>query len=154
MTHIVKTSLSLENLTTMDNLKSTVNFLSNSTRLGVNNFDNLSVYEFSKWKVWNRQQRSNFKSCFDSADIEKAVIGWFLKFPANTGFLDTMNAWQDAKASGTIIAYSLNDNNKITISGSEITVNRGEGIEFPLTNEHSVGISGVESNWACLMLMK
>lgn len=154
MTHIVKTPLSSENLTTLDNLKSTVNFLSNSTRLGANNFDKLSVYEFSKWKTWNRQQRSNFKSCFDSADIEKAVIGWFLKFPANTGFLDTMNAWQDATSAGTIVAYSLTTNNKIVVNGQEIAVNRGEGIEFSLTNTHSVSLSASDSDWACLMLMK
>jgi hypothetical protein len=147
-------TLSSESLTALDNLKSVVTFKANSTRLGANKFDKLSVYEFSKWKDWSRDQRANFKSCFTSSDVDKSVIGWFLSFPANTGFLDTMNAWQDAKASGTILAYSLTANNKITISGTEVTLNRGEGIEFSLTNEHSVSILASERNWACLMLMK
>ena len=149
-----KETLSSENLTALDNLKSAVTFKENSTRLGANKFDKLSVYKFSKWKDWSRDQRANFKSCFTSSDIDKSVIGWFLSFPANTGFLDTMNAWQDAKASGTILAYSLTENNKIIISGAEVTLNRGEGIEFSLINQHSVSISASERNWACLMLMK
>jgi hypothetical protein len=152
--YTLRETLSSEYLTALDNLKSAVTFKSNSTRLGANNFNNLSVYEFSKWKDWTREQRSNFKSCFNSSDIDKSVIGWFLNFPANTGFLDTMNTWNGAKASGTILAHSLTANNKIVINGAEVTLNRGEGIEFSLTNEHSVSISAAERNWACLMLMK
>ena len=154
MAHILKTQLSAENLTALDTLKNSVNFASNITRLGANGYDNLSKYEVSKWKSWNRTQRSNFKSYFAEADINKAVIGYFLKFPANTGCLDTMNTWNDVSAAGTIVAYSLTDNNAITIDGTTVELDRGHGVEFSLTNTHSISTSEAERNWACLMLMK
>ena len=154
MAHILKTQLSAENLTALDTLKNSVNFASNITRLGANGYDNLSKYEVSKWKTWDRTQRSTFKSCFASEDIDKAVIGYFLTFPANTGRLDTMKTWQNATAAGTIVAYSLTDNSSIYVDGATITVNRGQGIEFSLTDIHSVSTSTTQSNWVCLMLMK
>ena len=154
MTYTIKTALGSDKLAILDNLKSEVDFVSNSIRLGVNNFDNLSKYEFSKWKTWNRNQRADFKSCFDAAYIDQAVIGWFLNFPANTGFLDTMDAWTSSTAAGTIIAYSLTDQNSIVIEQRTVTLNRGEGIEFPLQLRHAVSISQIDRNWACLMLMK
>jgi len=154
MAHINRTLLTTEALTALDTLRSNVNFVSNSIRLGANGNDNLSKYEVSKWKTWNRTQRSTFKSCFESTDIDKAVIGYYLTFPANTGRLDTMNTWQNADAAGTIVAYSLSNNNIIYVDGETITVNRGQGIEFPLTDIHSVNTNTTQSDWACLMLMK
>ena len=154
MTHIVKTALSSDNLAALDTLKSNVEFVSNSIRLGANSYSNLSKYEFSKWKNWTRIERSDFKSCFTADDINKAVIGYFLKFPANVGLLDTMNAWDGVSVAGTIVAYSLTDNNGITIDGQAVSLNRGQGVEFSLTNTHSVSTSSTERNWACLMLMK
>jgi hypothetical protein len=154
MGHIIRTQLSELNLTTLDTLRSNVEFVSNSIRLGANNYSNLSKYEFSKWKTWTRIERSNFKSCFTEDDINKAVIGYFLKFPANVGLLDTMNAWDGVSVAGTMIAYSLTDNNSITIDGQVVTLQRGQGVEFSLKNTHSISTSGVERNWACLMLMK
>ena len=152
--YTLRDALSSENLTALNTLRSSVTFVSNSTRLGVNNFDNLSVYEYSKWKTWNRTQRSTFKNCFATADIDKAVIGYFLKFPANTGFLDEMNAWQDATSAGTIVAYSLSENNSITIGENTVPIAQGQGIEFSLAQLHSISASSTEGNWACLMLMK
>jgi hypothetical protein len=154
MAHILKTALSLDSLTGLDTLKSSIDFSSNNTRLGANGYDSLSKYEVSKWKSWNRTQRANFKSYFEEADINKAVIGYFLKFPANTGRLDTMDAWEGVSAAGTIVAYSLTDNNNITIDNQVVSVSRGQGVEFSLTNRHSVSTSSAEKNWACLMLMK
>jgi len=152
--YTLRDALSSENLTALNTLKSGVTFVSNNTRLGVNNFNNLSVYEYSKWKTWTRTQRSNFKNCFATADIDKAVIGYFLRFPANTGFLDEMNAWQDATSVGTIVAYSLTENNSITIDGNTVSVAKGQGIEFSLKNAHAISTSATDSDWACLMLMK
>jgi len=154
MAHILKTALSSANLTALDALKSNVDFVSGVIRLGANNYGNLSKYEVSKWKGWNRTQRSSFKSYFAEEDINKAVIGYFIKFPANTGFLDEMNAWDGETVAGTIIAYSLTDNNSITIDGQVVTLQRGQGVEFSLKNTHSISTAGVERNWACLMLMK
>jgi hypothetical protein len=152
--YTLRDALSSENLTALNTLKSGVTFVSNNIRLGVNNVDRLSVYDYSKWKTWTRTQRSNFKNCFAEADVNKAVIGYFLKFPANTGFLDEMNTWQDATSVGTIVAYSLTENNSITIDGQTVSVAKGQGIEFSLKNTHAVSASATESNWACLMLMK
>lgn len=154
MAHILKTALSTDNLTALDTLRSNVTFVSNSIRLGVNNYGSLSKYEYSKWKTWNRTQRATFKSCFAATDINTAVIGYFLTFPANTGFLDDMNAWENATAAGTIVAYSLTDNSNITIDGTALTLQRGQGVEFSLTNRHSVSTNTAQSNWVCLMLMK
>lgn len=154
MTHIIRTKLSSETLTELDNLKSNVHFVSNVIRLGSGSYSNLSKYEFSKWKTWSRMQRSAFKSCFDADDINKAVIGYFLKFPANTGKLDRMNAWSGETVAGTIVAYSLSDSNSITIESQTLTLERGQGVEFSLKKIHSVSTFDIERNWACLMLMK
>ena len=62
MAHILKTALSTDNLTALDTLRSGVTFVSNSIRLGANNYGSLSKYEYSKWKTWNRTQRATFKS--------------------------------------------------------------------------------------------
>ena len=152
--YTLREALSSDNLATLNTLRSGVDFVSTRTRLGANSFDKLSVYEYSKWKNWTREQRASFKSCFSEDDISKAVIGYFLKFPANTGFLDEMNAWQDATSAGTIVAYSLTANNSITIDNQAISVEQGKGIEFSLAQLHSVSASSTEGNWACLMLMK
>ena len=154
MAHILKTALSADNLTALDTLRSNVAYTSNNIRLGTNNYSGLSKYSVSKWKSWTRTQRSTFKDCFIADDINKSVIGWFLKFPANTGLLDEMNAWDGEAVAGTVVAYSLDDNNTINIDGTLVTCDRGQGVEFSLTNTHSISIAGVERNWACLMLMK
>ena len=65
-----------------------------------------------------------------------------------------MNAWSNETVAGTIVAYSLSDNNSITIESQTLTLERGQGVEFSLKNIHSVSTSDIERNWACLMLMK
>ena len=151
--YTIKENLDLENLNKLKQLASIVEYSSTSTRLGVNNFDALSVYEFSKWNKWTRNQRLEFKSCLPQEEIESSVIGWFLNFPATTGFLDTMDYWKDTVSAGTITAYSLTPNNKIIIDNEEINVSEGKGIKFSLRNAHAVNTSQTESRWACLMLM-
>jgi hypothetical protein len=128
----------------------TVEFTSKNKRLGEGGSANISVYTYSKWKTWNRMQVRNFKSIFDSADVDKSIIGWFLHLPANAGFLDLMTVWV-GKSAGTVIAYALEDNQKIWLGGTEITVNKGEGIKFNLSVPHEIKKSNVNQKWSCLM---
>ena len=150
-----------ETLTTLDStsvdalldIKENVNFSSNNIRIGKNSLDKLSVYSNSKWHDWTRDQRSSFKNIL-SSHIDTAVIGWFITFPANTGFLDTMDYWVDKPDSGTVVAFSLTNNNNITIAGNTVTLNKGEGIKFSLREIHEVGIASSERSWACLMQLQ
>lgn len=141
-------------IATLKSLQDTVNFKSDRIRLGANGAANISVYSFSKWKEWNRETRNSFKECFKSTDIENALIGWFLHLPANTGFLDQQTAWVNETAAGTVIAYSLTDNNNITIDGTEASLSTGEGIKFSLKNIHEIKTSDSDKSWACLMLLQ
>lgn len=148
-----------ENLTTLDSsivsnletLSSQVTFTDKNIRLGAGGIDNRSVYTYSKWYDWNRTQKNSFKGLFDSSVIDKTLVGWFLKLPANTGFMDLMNTWIDTPESGTILAYALKDNQKIILDGSEITVAKGAGIKFKLSVPHKIETSATGQDWACLM---
>jgi hypothetical protein len=145
------TNLSTDTLNALDALKSQVTFKNTGIRVGQNGLDKLSVYEYSKWKTWNRAQKNTFKSAFDSADLEKSLIGWFLKFPGSTGFLDVMDYWQNNNDSGIVLAYSLTDGNSIWIGGTEYHANRGVGFKFSLRHLHEVRANPAERNWACLL---
>ena len=135
-------------------LVSSVEFDDKKRRLGVNGVDKMSVYRKSRWYEWTREQKSIFEAAFNQAYIEKSVVGWFLHFPANTGFLDQMNAWQNATHAGNIIAFSLSDNNSIWIDGTEYHAAKGEGYKFSLKHLHEVKTSPDNRYWACLMLME
>jgi len=147
-------NLEADKIATLKNLQSNIDFVSNRIRLGTNGANKLSVYSFSKWKTWDRATRNSFKECFNQDDIDKALIGWFLHLPANTGFLDEQNAWVDAPVAGTVIAYSLSDSNNIWVAGNEARISTGEGIKFSLKNLHEIKTSTTDKNWACLMLLQ
>jgi hypothetical protein len=117
---------------------------------GVNGFEKISVYTGSKWYDWNRLQKKEFKECFDSNYISKALIGWFLHFPANTGFLDLTRYWEDKSIANSVISYALTDS-EIWLNNECVTVAKGEGIAFSLRVPHEVKTKSAEQNWACLM---
>lgn len=146
----LETSLSNESLTTFDSLIALVPFNNNNIRVGANGIEKLSKYSYSRWYDWTADQRAAFKHAF-GASSNKALVGWFLIFPENTGFLDLMTYWQDKTMAGNIIAYSLNDNQRIWLDGAEITVNRGEGLKFSLKVPHEVKSSNITQNWVCIM---
>lgn len=154
--------MSIENLPTIssdavNNLKtvlSNIELSSTGRRLGENGVDRMSVYETSRWFDWTTTQTQTFKSQFDPNHVEKAIAGWFLHLPANTGFLDVMDYWVDKPDSGTVVAYSLTDGNTIWIDGTMHTCNTGEGIKFSLRKKHEIKTNPAEQNWACLMLLQ
>jgi hypothetical protein len=133
-------------------LKNSVPLANKEIRLGINRTDNLSIYKTSKWKDWSKSQRDEFKRCFNSVYVEKSVIGWFLDFPSDSGFLDLMNAWKDSSNCGTVIAYALDDQ-EIYINKLPIQIKAGEGIKFKLSVDHEIKKSSSDRSWACLMLM-
>lgn len=146
------TKLNDTNFNTLLSLKSSAVFTRNGMRLGLNRTDNLSEYTLSKWKDWTKSQRDQFKNCFDRQYVDKSVIGWFLNFPSNTGFLDLMNTWENSENCGTVVAYSF-ENQEIFLDGTCINLTAGEGIKFKLSITHEIKKSSLDRNWACLMLM-
>lgn len=151
--HKILTKLNQETVVELYELQNRVQFVNTDRRLGSSGLQKMSVYSYSKWKTWNRIDVSSFKGSFDKSIIDKSIIGWFLKFPPNTGFLDLMTTWV-GKDSGVISAFSLEDNQKIWLDGKEITVNKGEGIEFSLSVPHEIKSEKFEQKWACLMSLK
>lgn len=146
----IETTLSSDDLAAFDSLIGTVPFTNNNIRLGANGIEKLSRYSYSRWFDWTNDQRTTFKNSFGS-DANTALVGWFLTFPANTGFLDLMTYWQDKTMAGNIVSYALNDNQRIWLDGTEVAVNRGEGVKFSLKIPHEIKISTVTQNWVCVM---
>ena len=148
------TTLTSSALTDLKSLASTVTFDSKNRRVGANGIDNMSVYLKSRWYDWTSDQTTTFKDALGSTHVEKSVVGWFLQLPANTGFLDTMDYWNDNGIAGKVVAYSLTNSNNITVDGTTYTVNEGEGIKFSLNLIHEIATSPNKREWACLMLME
>lgn len=142
---------------TVDNLKSilsSVQLSSTGRRIGEHGVDNMSVYETSRWYDWDMTKVQEFKNQFNPTHVEKAITGWFLHLPANTGFLDVMDYWVDKPDSGTAVAYSLTDGNSVVINGTTYTCNAGEGIKFSLRNKHEIKTYSADRSWACLLLLQ
>lgn len=147
------TNLNSNQLDALQQLFGNVDFTDKNIRVGASGTTKMSKYVHSRWYDWNRQQKTSFKNCFNPAYSENALVGWFLKFPANQGFLDLMNYWVDKKMAGVVVAYALT-NNTIIINSNQISVKAGEGIKFSLKNPHEIRVSPAEQRWACLMLLK
>ena len=145
--------LTNDNLVKLESLSDSVAYNSKIQHVGEHGYDQLSVYDTSKWYDWNRAQKQEFKSCFEYDLSNKALIGWFLKFPKTTGFLDLMNYWKDTDSAGVIIAYALEENQDIYLNGVKVVVHKGEGIAFSLRTEHEVKKKATEQKWACMMTM-
>lgn len=126
--------------------------VSHHRRNGVNIQNNLSVYKNTRWFWWSRKQRQLFKDNYLSAFTNKALVGYFIEFPAKRGFLDRMEAWVDSDSAGVITAYALNDNQHIWLDGTKVVLSKGEGIAFSLRRVHEVKPSKTRAVWANLMV--
>lgn len=126
--------------------------VSHHRRNGVNIQNNLSVYKNTKWFWWSRKQRQLFKDNYLPAFTSKALVGYFIEFPAKRGFLDRMEAWVDASSAGVIIAYALHDNQHIWLDDKKVVLSKGEGIAFSLRRVHEVKPSKTRAVWANLMV--
>lgn len=150
----ILSAINEQNHSTLLNLFSQVRFSDAGIRLGENGHNKRSVLTYSKWYNWNREQRSSFKGCFDASQIESAVVGWFLCFPKDIGFLDLMKTWQNQTMAGVITAYSLEADQSIILDGNRISLDRGQGINFSLKIPHEVTPCNFDQKWACLMNLK
>jgi hypothetical protein len=145
--------LTEENINSLKTLMSSVSFTDKKKRLGAHGLDKLSIYLYSKWHDWDRNKKQTFKSNLPLAHVEKSLIGWFLHFPETVGFLDVMDAWVGKTMAGNIVAYALEENQKIWIDNQEILLEKGEGIKFSLRYLHEIKAGNPMQNWACLMLL-
>jgi len=143
------TRLQEETVAQLEALMGELNLSQNDIRPGMNAPEVMSVYKHSKWYDWNRLQKNKFKELLGS-EVDKAVVGWYLSLPVN-GFMDKMDYWQQMVSAGTVVAYSLTDNNSIIVGDSTVTLQRGEGIKFHLKELHEIKVANFERNWACLM---
>lgn len=146
----IETTLTNGSLVTFDSLLNQIRFTNDNIRLGANGTEKISNYSYSRWFDWTADQRMTFKNAFGS-EVDKAIVGWFLTFPANTGFLDLMTYWEDKKTAGKIVAYALNNNQKICINDNEEIINRGEGVKFSLKLPHEVKNHNIKQDWVCIM---
>lgn len=129
------------------------NAVSNKRRIGENRFENLSVYENSRWYGWSAQQRKAFKSLLPEDLVKRSVVGWFLKIPEESGFLDRMTFWVDKPFAGTVVAYALKDRQVVHLNDQPTSVRLGEGLSFNLKVIHEIKRSRQGQLWACLMVL-
>lgn len=144
--------LTEENTAALVSLFDEIELNSRNIRPGANAEKRLSIYKSSRWYEWNRTQKNHFKALMPTNYVNQSVVGWYLHFPANTGFLDLMTAWQDTPVAGHIVAYALTSA-EIIINGETVRVQAGDGIAFCLSEPHEVKPKAYEQNWACLMLL-
>lgn len=126
---------------------------SHRQRMGENGAENSSVYFTTRWFGWRYQVRDLFKEQLPPAIVSKALVGWFLHLPPNTGFLDRMTTWVGREdESGTAMAYSMQDGQVIRLNDVEHQLNRGDGIGFNLSEVHEIFPSDAGQLWACVMV--
>lgn len=148
-------TLSETAVTELRELKDAVSFSDSygaRRRQGKNDAKALSIYNYSKWFGWTHTQREVFRKALPEKQTQKAKQVWFLDIPARTGFLDVMTTWVDhGHMCGKICAYSLTDKQTIYIDGHSVTLEKGEGIYFCLSNIHQIKTSKEGQLWACVM---
>jgi hypothetical protein len=126
---------------------------SHRLRMGENGAKNLSTYYTTRWFTWRWQVRDMFKLQFPEKMVQRATVGWFLYIPPEVGFLDRMTAWVGKEAgSGTAMAYAMQNGQTLLLNDREVTLNRGEGIGFNLSEIHEIKPSAQGQLWACVMV--
>jgi len=141
--------LTQEQIEALIKIKDSVQFYNTDIRPGKNAPEIMSRYLESKWYSWSRKQKKLFQDVFESY-MQSTVMGWFLHFPVN-GFLDEMNYWENTVSCGSVVCFSLSDNNKIVIDGKETILHTGEGLSFNLKYVHSASKTDTAKDWVCLM---
>ncbi len=148
--------LSDEALATLQRLRDQVQFTeseSHRRRMGENGQQALSRYRYSRYFFWPHAIRSAFKAQFPSKQAGQAVVGWYLELDPEVGFLDRMTYWVGKRQSGTSIAYALHADQVIYINDEPVTVPKGEGIGFNLSEIHEIKPSDDGQLWACVMVL-
>lgn len=126
----------------------------NRLRMGSNGIDSLSVYRDTRWFKWTAEQRNRFKAAFTNPKHTNALVGYFIHFPQNTGFLDVMESWKgQGENSSIIIAYAMYDGQSIYIEDEQVVLQSGEGIAFHVSSVHQVKKSKLDALWANTMVL-
>jgi hypothetical protein len=152
--HKITPALSAEQLNNLLELQSQVKMIpatSHRRRMGANKYNNLSIYNYSRYMTWTAAQRKIFKENFpDNAD-SKAVVKWFVEYPANTGFLDRMTYWVGEPSPSWFTCYNIKGSGNITINDELIVVPVGQGITFAVSEIHDIAATAAGATWACVM---
>jgi hypothetical protein len=126
---------------------------SHRRRMGVNRMNRPSVYSYSRYLTWNKSQRDIFYESFPNKFVSKSIVSWFVLYPKTIGLLDRLEQWMMEKSPAWITSYNLYGSGQITMNKTDIKVEVGSGITFPLNIPHEVKESGEDSLWACVMTM-
>lgn len=141
----------LSALTHLAGAQSFENSVSYRRRIGAGGQQALSEYAYSRWYGWSRKDREGFQTCFPAHVVDRSVVGWFLKIPPTTGFLDRMTTWVGQKMAGTVLAYALMPEQELVLNDQVVTVADGEGVMFNLGIIHEIKPSSRGQLWACVM---
>ena len=139
------------NLLTLQSQVTMVPAVSHRRRMGEHINKNLSVYNLSKYLKWTVAQRKTFKENFPANADSKAVIKWFVEYPATTGFLDRMTYWVNEPSPSWLTCYNIKGAGNIILDGKSITVPVGQGIEFSVDTVHEITPTSTGTVWACVM---
>jgi len=139
------------NLLTLQSQVTMVPATSHRRRMGVNINKKLSVYNLSKYLKWTADQRKVFKDNFPANADSKAVVKWFVEYPATTGFLDRMTYWENEPSPSWLTCYNLKGAGDITLNNENITVPVGQGIVFSVDMIHEIKPTAQGTLWACVM---
>lgn len=85
-------------------------------RMGINGLKKPSVYETCSLFKLPVRQALGIKALLPKRYADVSVLRYFLKFPANTGFLDGQSCWIGVPRPFDIVAWSLTDDNQIRVS--------------------------------------
>lgn len=152
--HKITSALTAEQLKNLQDLQSQIKMVpatSHRRRMGENKYNNLSVYNYSRFLKWTAAQRKIFKENFPTNADNKAVVKWFVEYPANTGFLDRMTYWVNEKSPSWFTCYNIKGSGNITIGDELVVVPVGQGITFPVNEIHEIAPTSTGTTWACVM---
>lgn len=124
---------------------------SHRRRIGVNKFNRLSVYKYSRYLTWDASTREKFFATFPSEVISKSVVCWFLQIPKETGFLDRLETWKNEKSPSWITAYVVSGTGTLILNDNMVKMNEGCGVTFPLSLPHEIPLTPDGAIWACSM---
>lgn len=126
--------------------------VSHRRRMGMSGKNKLSVYNNSKYLKWTSEQRATFNTCLGKELTDKALVCWFVEFPAETGFLDKLNTWVKNVSPAWLVCYLVEGKGKVTLNDQVIELEAGQGIAYSLANIHGVESTQEGSLWACVMI--
>lgn len=85
-------------------------------RMGINSVNKPSVYETCSFFKLPIRQAKLLKSMLPEKYASRSILRYFLRFPAETGFLDGQSCWIGVPRPVDMVAWSLTDDNQIRVS--------------------------------------